>query len=285
MLTKQGLVKTVIFAALLFGALAEAGYARSGSSQNGNSNSQPAPAATPSIEERKLILEERKATLDRDRLDFDKEKFNKDSTREDKKLGNEEVKTYLSAVSTVVPIIAALITIGYGMWSFRKQTTETAKLQNDSAKLQFEIKAAEIAFSGKTPEAVKNRATVLKKIFGERLPKDFPPPFKPEEHGGGKETSEDKMVFLELLLKYPDKKQEIFKLWDLVFGDAWLDRIKPLLVEDEIDSNHRQTIDNKKTPEDDGKDHSIPVEEDHSVAQPGTVAGASDSENPQPEPE
>jgi hypothetical protein len=170
---------------------------------------------------------------------------------ERQKLEVERTKASWSAVSTVVPLLAALGTLIYSVWSFRKQTnhtnklqkesaiatatlqkeaaTETAALQNESAKLQFEIKAAEIAFSGKTPEAVINRANVLKTIFGDRLPKDFPPTFDPKKHGGGKESPEEKMFFLELLLKYPGKETEIIEGWEMLFGDSWLDRVKPVV--------------------------------------------------------
>jgi hypothetical protein len=125
--------------------------------------------------------------------------------------------------------VAGFFTLGYSIWSFRKQATETARLQNDSAKLQFEIKAAEIAFSGKSPKAVQNRGTVLKKMFGDRLPENFPAPFDAEAHGGGKETPAEKLVFLELLLKYPDKKQEIVEFWAGLFSDQWLERVKPII--------------------------------------------------------
>lgn len=220
--TTTFLTSAVIFLLLAGGAYAQTDPPRAGEVAN------TAPAAAP-LEERKLALEERKAALDRERLDFEKEKFKSDSKREGDKLDNEKTKTYLSAASAIVPLVAALFTLGYSVWSFREQTVETARLQNDSAKLQFEIKAAEIAFSGKSPKAVRNRATVLKKMFGGRLPANFPPPFEPGEHGGGKETPEDKMVFLELLLKYPDKKEETYALWEAMFGDPWLGRVKPLL--------------------------------------------------------
>jgi hypothetical protein len=168
------------------------------------------------------------------------------------KLEVERSKARWSAASTIVPLLAALGTLIYSVWSFRKQikqtatlqkesaiatatlqkesASETARLQNESAKLQFEIKAAEIAFSGKTPEAVRNRASVLKTIFGDRLPENFPPTFDPKTYGGGKESPEEKMFFLELLLKYAGKETEIIKGWEMLFGDTWLDRVKPVIL-------------------------------------------------------
>jgi hypothetical protein len=188
------------------------GSAQIGQTQNGQSISNS------NIEQRKLEIEEEKVQVERQ-------------------------KAWWSAASTIVPLLAALGTLIYSVWSFRKQSEqtaklqkeaaiETAKLQNESAKLQFEIKAAEIAFSGKTPEAVKNRANVLKTIFGDRLPKNFPPTFDPKTYGGGKESPEEKMFFLELLLKYPGKEAETIKGWEMLFGDTWLDRVKPVILKD-----------------------------------------------------
>lgn len=206
-------MKNVLVTLLLLGAtlalLTDKGMSAQGNSSN----------ASNAIEEKKLALEYQKLEVERS-------------------------KAIWSAMATIVPLLAALGTLIYSVWSFSKQTTqtatlqkdaatETARLQNESAKLQFEIKAAEIAFAGKTPEAVTNRANVLKTIFGARLPENFPPPLDPKQHGGGKESPEEKLFFLELLLKYPDKETEIIKGWEVLFGDTWLDRVKPVLLKKE----------------------------------------------------
>jgi hypothetical protein len=177
------------------------------------------------IEKQKLDLENQKLAVEREKLDV------------------ERGKAKWSAASTIVPLLGVLGTLIYSVWSFRKQMNnsatlqkeaaiETARLQNESAKLQFEIKAAEIAFSGITPEAVTNRARVLKKIFEDRLPANFPATLEPKDHGGGKESPDEKMFFLELLLKYPGKEKEIIRAWDKLFGDSWLERVKPVLLEE-----------------------------------------------------
>jgi len=212
----------IISIALMASASSGIGRAQSNSSPPA-SNSKLAQTPTPaSPEDRKVDLESARLKLERDK--FDEEKI-----RENKKLELENKKAWLTTGSIVVPLLAALITL----WSFRRQLTENTNAQQQTAKLQFEIKAAEIAFSGKTPEAVGNRAAVLKKMFGDRLPKDFPPSFDPTEHGGGIETSEEKLVFLRLILEHPDKKKEIVELWNTLFGDRWLERVEPLIVKQE----------------------------------------------------
>jgi hypothetical protein len=210
-------------ALLLSGGFTKPVVAQPNANIPADKSAKPLSGGTPSTAERQL-------DLDRDRLEFEKRKFAVETNEENDKLENEKVKTRWSAISTIVPIIAALLTLGYGIWSFRKQAIEAAKLQNEGAKLQFEIKAAEIAFDGKTPKAVENRGRVLKRIFNNRLPESFPAPFEAGEHGGGKEAPAEKITFLELLLKYPDKEQQILKLWTALFGDPWIERIRPLVA-------------------------------------------------------
>lgn len=202
---------TALFlAALLSGALANPAGAQSVSHLT-----RPPLGPTggmPSAEEQRLAL-------DRDRLEFEKQKFAVETKRENDEFQKEKIQQYWSEASTMVPVIAALLTLVYGIWSFR-----------ETAKLQFFIKAAEIAFAGKTPEAVENRAKLLKKIFGKRLPNDFPPTIEAGEHGGGKEPPEMKIAFVEMLLKYPEQGQKILSLWTTLFGDSWLEKVEPVLT-------------------------------------------------------
>jgi hypothetical protein len=115
-----------------------------------------------------------------------------ENKRESDKLESDHIRAQWSAISSIIPIIVALLTLGYSI-----------RLQHQAARLQFEIKAAEIAFAGKTPQAVENRAKILKKIFDKRLPDDFPGPFDGLQ-GKAKEPPAEKLSFLELLQKYPE---------------------------------------------------------------------------------
>jgi hypothetical protein len=40
------------------------------------------------------------------------------------------------------------------------------------------------------------------------------------------------MFFLELLLKYPNKETEIIEGWEMLFGDTWLSRVKPVILKE-----------------------------------------------------
>lgn len=181
------------------------------------------PSPTPNVEEQKLAL-------DRDRFVFEKEKFEHEKQLDDQKLAQEATRAWLNAASLVLPLFAALGTLCYSIWSFRKQIQQNVNQQSESAKLQFEIKAAEIAFAGKTPEAVAHRAQVLKTMFDNRLPDSFPSPFDPQKVGGGKEPSEEKLLLFQALANHYDLAAELIALWDELFPDKqkWLDRVKPL---------------------------------------------------------
>jgi hypothetical protein len=174
-------------------------------------------------------------SLQKDRLNFERQKALSDAEIENKKLAIESEKLRLdnsaskwAGVSSAGPLIVALGTLVFSILSFRTQGRQQANLQLDAAKLQFDIKAAEIAFAGQSPTAVANRAKALKAIFPSRLPSDFTTGFSPSEFGG-KESPEGKKLFMELLLKYPGKEAQVVDLWARVFpGDTWLDRVKDL---------------------------------------------------------
>jgi len=176
--------------------------------------------------------------LQRERLQLEKQKFASDVEAENKRFAIERDKLQAdvvlakwSKVSSVVPLVVALATILYGIWSFSKQGKQQAAAQAAAASLQFELKAAEIAFAGKTPEAVMNRAKALSAVFPTRLPSDFLGSFDPQKVGGGKQDPEGKKFFLELLTKCrPQDKAEIFGLWKALFGDDWLKGVESLLT-------------------------------------------------------
>lgn len=172
--------------------------------------------------------------LQRERLELDKQKFLSDTNIENKKLEVERDKVQVerstskwSAFSAVAPLTIALGTLVFSIWSFHRQGRVQSSMQLEAAKLQFEIKAAEIAFSGKTATAVVNRAKALKIIFPDRLPDDFTKGFSPTDFGANKEPSDEKKVFLDFILKYPGREAEVVALWAQLFpGDqGWLERV------------------------------------------------------------
>ncbi|BCG03911.1 hypothetical protein PPGU19_084790 (plasmid) [Paraburkholderia sp. PGU19] len=179
--------------------------------------------------------------LARERLDFDKAKTAFDQSIENqkmelerKKLANDnaridldESKNWWAAASTIVPLLGVLATLAFSIYSFRKQQAMQIESQNETARLNFEIKAAEIAFEGKSAYAVENRGRALRQIFSDRLRTDFLTNFNPDEFGGDAEPATQKMTLLDLLAKYPNQRTEILTNWSNLFpGDrSWLARV------------------------------------------------------------
>ena len=182
-----------------------------GSQSNSKTRIPPTPSPPSSFELESLRLQ-------RERLEFDKEKSKADAQFEERKIEIEQSKAVWSAWGTAVPLIVGVVAIIFGVLNQHRQ-----------AKHQFELKAAEIIFSGTTPQAILSRGKALKTIFGNYLAKDFVSDFKPEDVGGYKEPSEEKRVFLEHIVKHPEKKAEIVKLWFELFpwDFKWLARIDP----------------------------------------------------------
>jgi hypothetical protein len=176
------------------------------------------------------------SSLEQDQLAFERQKHSDEMAlkRDDlafrkDQLADEKSKRLWTVLSTVIPLLAVLFTIGYNAWLFRKQTEQSNKQRAEDANLQFELKAAEIAFTGDTPLDVRDRANVLKTMFKQRLSDAFFTDYDPAKFGEREGNKESKKFLLELLLKYPDPKQQLetVSFWKELFpGDVdWLARI------------------------------------------------------------
>lgn len=185
------------------------------SAQGGRSDAKAKEQATPGSP---ANVELENLRLQRERFEFEKKKAEADAEREEKKLKVEESKYWPSILATAGPLLAGVIAVIAGFYSQYRQS-----------KHQFELKAAEIIFTGTTPQAVLNRGKALKALFSKNLSKDFLNDFKPDAYSGYKETSEDKRFFLEQVLKNPERRSELTRLWFTIFpGDyKWLVRAFP----------------------------------------------------------
>ncbi|MDA8079979.1 MAG: hypothetical protein M0Z79_13720 [Nitrospiraceae bacterium] len=72
------------------------------------------------------------------------------------------IRAWSTAVSIFIPLLIAALTIVYNV-----------HLQAQRAKIDFELKAAEIVMSAESPTAAHNKATVLVELFPERLSPRF----------------------------------------------------------------------------------------------------------------
>jgi hypothetical protein len=145
--------------------------------------------------------------LERDKLAFEREKF-----IEIQKL--EKIK----AVLLFIPLIAAIMTIAYNIHS-----------DNQEAKMNFELKSAEIVMDAKGPEETYYKAQALKTLFKGSLPDNFAEGFNSDDASlGTTDASGDKNEFLKLVIqdnKY--SKDEIVKFWGVLYpaDRVWLEDI------------------------------------------------------------
>lgn len=81
---------------------------------------------------------------------------------EREKVAAERVKSWTTAVSIFIPLFIAALTIAYNARSLAER-----------ARIDFELKAAEIVMSAESPTAAANKAAVLVELFPERLSPRF----------------------------------------------------------------------------------------------------------------
>jgi hypothetical protein len=185
------------------------------------------PSQPDMLARERLELDKAKAAFDQgianQKMVLERDKIVNDSAR----IKLEESKNRWTAVSVILPVLGVLATLAFSIYSFKKQQRLQIDSQNETARLNFEIKAAEITFAGKSPHAIRNRGRALRQLFSDRLHPDFLSNFRPEDFGGDAEPAPQKLALLELLAKYPGQRDEILTDWANLFpGDsAWFARV------------------------------------------------------------
>jgi hypothetical protein len=131
----------------------------------------------------------------------------------------ERNKALISGLAIAVPITIAII----GIWHESKNRRDDAKRelesQQASEKLQFQLKAAEIALSAPDSGQVKQKAEALTQMFPKRLPEGWADRLDPNRFrfGPGRES---RLELLKILAEYPNQRASILKIWGYFFpGD------------------------------------------------------------------
>jgi hypothetical protein len=156
-------------------------------------------------EDHSFIIEREKLELEREKLDFEKQKFNVERSK--LRWNWSVIVTILAALATVA---AATITARFGIES-----------QNEQAKSQFEIKAAEIVLQTRSPEEASDKAKALKSLFPNRLPENFAESFDPTKLASySPDIISEKLELLKLLegKKAPEMKR-IVELWTILYPE------------------------------------------------------------------
>jgi hypothetical protein len=81
---------------------------------------------------------------------------------EREKVAAERVRSWTTAVSIFIPLLIAALMVAYNIRSLAER-----------ARIDFELKAAEIVMSAESPTAAANKASVLVELFPERLSPRF----------------------------------------------------------------------------------------------------------------
>ncbi|HKR58620.1 MAG TPA: hypothetical protein VJS64_02715 [Pyrinomonadaceae bacterium] len=163
----------------------------------------PVPLQSPSSltsENQTLDLENKKLALEREKLEL------------------EKLKAWLTAGTILIPVLVGLLAL-FGVIS---QIKSASKLKEVETKTAFELKAAEIVLSSGGPAKATARATVLRDLFPNRLPDNFPKSFDASIMPGSQHN--DKLEFLKLVNDKPERTKEIIELWKHLFkwDEVWL---------------------------------------------------------------
>ena len=153
----------------------------------------------------RLQLERERLQLERDRLAFDRQKH-----------ADSRGSEWIQAASVAVPLLVGALTLLIGV-----------RNQANQAKLQFELKAAEVVADAGGPHGMRSRALSLRALFPDRLRSDFAEAFDPKlTLVAPGESSQHKIVFFESVAPHVKDYEQLASLWQKLFPtDKWPARI------------------------------------------------------------
>ncbi len=146
------------------------------------------------LDARKLAVEEKKLAIEESKLALER-----------RKQGFDILIGSLGALGIAVPLLAAA-------WTLRDQRIN----RKEEAKVQFQLKAAEIAMAARDSTQVQNKARLLKTLFPDWLPDGFAENFNPKSYQLGT-SMERREGLVKLLAEHPESREEIIRAWDLLF--------------------------------------------------------------------
>jgi hypothetical protein len=164
----------------------------------------PPPAATGKSADNDAIEKDRQYDLALRQLELDRLKYQ----LEVQKAQDEKSKTVWTAASIVLSFAIGAGTLLFGILT-----------QNRQARLEFEMKAAEIVMDAKGPRGALTKAQILSSLFPKRLPPNFAESMDKEHFKGS--SAESKRELLKLLAEKSSPAQ-IVQYWQQLFpGDDW----------------------------------------------------------------
>lgn len=162
-------------------------------------------------------VEEKKLDLERAKFEFEKVKYKDELDQKRRDSQNDLIKTVVAALSLGVPFLIAVI----GVWAESRNRRRNDIAERDSRekneKLQFQLKAAEIALDVRNSGEIQPKAAALAQLFPDRLPQNFAKNLDPETIRFGPPTTDAKMELLKLLAQYPNERGAILRIWSHMF--------------------------------------------------------------------
>jgi hypothetical protein len=162
-----------------------------------------------------------------------------DPALEREKLNLEWLKLWVSGGAIAGPLLIATI----GFWTAVTNQRNQEKLQRAAkeaeAKIQFELKAAEIVMAEHSPYAAHGKARALKTLFPERLSAGFADSFRPENFlDTGSESPQAKSFFFERAIANQAALPKMLELWKKLFPEhIWVNRVEELLSDRKPDKD------------------------------------------------
>jgi hypothetical protein len=171
------------------------------------------PSPQDALEKRRMDLEERRLALEREKLTHEQEKSVRDFALEREKLRWTSVSISLSII---VPLILGVGAYGVQIWLHGANEKLQLKSKEDNERLQFKLKAAEIAMNSRDSNQVEAKARMLKALFGTELSGFDPSHFNPKEYAFS-QSVESRERLLVLLAENPASREQIIRAWGIMF--------------------------------------------------------------------
>jgi len=127
---------------------------------------------------------------------------------ESQKLELEKRKLRWTVLSLFVPLLIAASSVAYAVWNNAQQ-----------ARIDFQIKAAEIVMETQSPGGAVNRARFLATLFPDYLPADFAAGLQATDFTGGlsDEAIQIRSLLFNALADRAESGADVTQLWQTIF--------------------------------------------------------------------
>ena len=180
----------------------------------------PHPPVTPNANSnRSASVEERKIDLETAKFEFEKKKYSEEMVQRRRDSNRESLQTWIGGGVVIVPILVAIIGVWVEAYKRRLAESDQRLSREQSEKLQFQLKVAEIAFDVRNSREIQPRAAALAQLFPDRLSTDFANNLDPDKIRFGPPATDAKVELLKLLAQHPTQRTVILQTWRHMFPE------------------------------------------------------------------